>query len=194
MPTNPASTPLVDFFWERTDADVPAPVVTRDASVAEVPGDRMTIQIFSDGSTSRTIFNVFALTQREGFVPVRWVGSRPITAEEFAAVADPHRYGFMFVTCVRRGVDLVCTPWSYHHAWEGPGTRRGEPVVLSNALTVRVDEKGREWVGIRRDADVLARVCAMVNHGMHGYTLRNSESGNAWTLEVSSTHPVWCAA
>ena len=138
-----------------------------------------------------------ARTQRDGFTPVYYVGSRLLTAAEFGVVADPHRYGFQFVSLVRSGLDLVCTPWSYRHAWEGPGARRGEPVKLTNALTVRRDARGDargDWVGFA-DFDVtLACVCAMANHDTHGYTLRLAESGRAWSLEISSTHRLWCSA
>jgi hypothetical protein len=204
-------TTINNFSWNLTDAaayddafDVVPPADERSILVDEMPRDSMRMHLFLMGEAmaldelGKRTFRVFAKTQLEGArMPAYWVGSRPITVAEFRSVDDPHRYGFMFVRCVRNGTSLVCTPWSYAHSWEGwgagTGSRRGDPVTIEGALAVR-RENGVEWISFVDLADTLARVCALANHGTHGYTLLASESGNSWSLEISGTHRLWCTA
>jgi hypothetical protein len=89
---------------------------------------------------------------------------------------------FMFVSCKRVGADLHCTPWSYA---DSSLTARvtGEVEILRDALTVSIDPKGVEWVGIAEGT--LARVCALVGAEPAGYALRWNSSATHLHLVVS---------
>ena len=91
---------------------------------------------------------------------------------------------FMFVTCKRVGSDLLCTPWSYGEPSASASIRvTGEPITLHDALNVRRDTKGVEWIGVNKDT--LARVCALIDCEPSGYSLRWNERATSLDLVVS---------